>query len=121
MTPPEPELTTAPFEQALATLASEPYALTLFVSGASVSSARAVANVRQICDVHLSGRHRLSIVDLHQEPTLAKEHHVLATPTLVKDHPLPHCMLVGDMSDHERVLGALDVRPADAATQDARA
>jgi circadian clock protein KaiB len=97
------------FERALEALGTEPYALTLFVSGASDSSARAIANVREICDRHLNGRHRLNIVDLNQEPAAAAAHHVLATPTLIKDHPLPTRMLVGDMSDHMRILLALDV------------
>ena len=85
------------------------YALTLFVSGASDISARAIVDVREICDAHLSGRHHLKVVDLHQDPGLAAEHRVLATPTLVKDHPLPLRMLVGDMSDHRRILAGLDV------------
>jgi circadian clock protein KaiB len=110
MTVTEPQHAARQFEQSLADLESREYALTLFVSGASESSARAVANVREICDAHLSGRYHLNIVDLHQEPALAKEHHVLATPTLVKNYPPPFRMLVGDMSDHERVLAALDVR-----------
>lgn len=97
------------FERALVALETEPYTLTLFVSGASESSAQAIANIREICDEHLTGRHRLSIVDLHQEPNRAGEYHVLATPTLIKDHPLPTRMLVGDMSDHVRILLALDV------------
>jgi circadian clock protein KaiB len=107
---------------------AERYALTLFVSGASDSSAEAIANVRDICDRHLSGRYQLDIVDLHQEPALAKRHHVLATPTLIKDRPLPSRMLVGDMSDHLRILVALDVGaatvlgldPPDALTQPGR-
>jgi circadian clock protein KaiB len=114
----------AHFERAIAALEIEPYALTLFVSGASESSAQAIANVRDICDGYLKGRYNLDIVDLHQEPNLAGEHHVLATPTLIKDHPLPSRMLVGDMSDHPRILVALDVRapaPAVAPTVDADA
>jgi circadian clock protein KaiB len=108
LTRPQPAL--KPFERSLAALESREYALTLFVSGASESSAHAVANVREICDAHLAGRYHLNIVDLHQEPALAREHQVLATPTLVKDYPPPFRMLVGDMSDHARVLAALDVR-----------
>jgi circadian clock protein KaiB len=88
------------------------YELTLFVSGASDASAHAIANVREICDVHLSGRHHLDIVDLNQEPALAERYRVLATPTLVKHHPLPVRMLVGEMSDHRRILVALDAPPA---------
>lgn len=103
------------FERALAALESEPYALTLFVSGASGSSGRAIANIRQICDVYLPGRHQLRIVDLNQEPEMAVRRHVLATPTLTIDHPPPSRMLVGDMSDHGRILSALNV-PVSAAT-----
>ncbi len=103
------------FERALAALETEAYTLTLFVSGASDSSSHAIANVREICDQHLHGRHQLSIVDLNQEPASAAAHHVLATPTLIKDHPLPTRMLVGDMSDHVRILLALDV-PIDPVT-----
>jgi circadian clock protein KaiB len=109
----EQRLTRSQFEDAVATLQEGAYSLTLFVSGASGSSAQAITNVRAICDAHLSGRYHLAIVDLNQEPMLAERHHVLATPTLVKDHPLPMRMLVGDMSDHPRVLVALDVRAAD--------
>ena len=72
--------------------------------------------MRAICDAHLSGRYHLEIVDLNQQPVLAGAHHVLATPTLVKDHPLPMRMLVGDMSDHHGCCVALDVRAADAPT-----
>jgi circadian clock protein KaiB len=105
------ELARAHFERAVAALETEPYALTLFVSGASDSSAHAIANIREICEAHLEGRYHLDIVDLNQEPGLASEHNVLATPTLIKDLPLPSRMLVGDMSDHPRILVALDVRP----------
>ena len=109
----EQRLTRAQFEQrARRRSRTGAYGLTLFVSGASDSSAQAITNVRAICDAHLSGRYHLDIVDLNQEPVLAEQHHVLATPTLVKDHPLPMRMLVGDMSDHPRVLVALDVRAA---------
>jgi circadian clock protein KaiB len=106
----EQRLTRAQFERALADLSEGPYEMTLFVSGASDASSQAITNVRAICDTHLSGRYHLDIVDLNQEPVLAKEHNVLATPTLVKDRPLPTRMLVGDMSDHPRVLIAFDIR-----------
>lgn len=111
VTPAERRLTRERFERALAALRPEHYSLTLFVSGASEPSANAIANVREICDAHLYGRHHLRIVDLHQEPELAKQYHVLATPTLVVDQPLPLRMLVGDMSDHPRILAALDLLP----------
>ena len=111
------------FERILAELASEPYSLTLFVNGASATSADAISNIREICDAHLTGRHELSIVDLNQQPAMAASRNVLATPALVRDHPLPTRMLVGDLSDHVRVLSALDVpvnrvsrQPADVAS-----
>ncbi len=105
----EHELTLEQFRDAVAALGTEQYELTLFVSGASNSSAKAIANIREICDAHLSGRHHLDIVDLNQEPEQAGPHDILATPTLIKGHPLPLRMLVGDMSDHIRILLALDV------------
>jgi circadian clock protein KaiB len=88
------------------------YGFTLFVSGASDASARAIDCVREICDSELPGCHDLSVVDLHQQPALAEHHHVLATPTLVRDRPLPSRIVVGDMSDHQRILDALGVVPA---------
>jgi circadian clock protein KaiB len=87
------------------------YGFTLFVSGASDASARAIECVREICDSKLPGCHDLSVVDLHQQPALAEHHHVLATPTLVRDRPLPSRIVVGDMSDHQRILAALGVVP----------
>lgn len=109
MTPDERGGEAVMFERTIAGLRAERYLLTLFVSGASSSSARAIGNIRQICDEHLSGRHQLDIIDLHQQPTLARRHNVLATPTLIKDHPLPPRMIVGDMSDRAGVLAALGV------------
>jgi len=100
-------------EAAHAKLESACYELTLFVSGASSSSARAIRHVQELCDAHLDGRHQLSVVDVNQNPELARGRRVLATPTLLKNHPPPTRMLVGDLSDPDRVLVALDVRVAD--------
>ncbi len=96
-------------EDALAKLEDERYELTLFVSGASSSSARAVRNARALCEEHLAGRHELTIVDINQDPEMARGRRVLATPTLLKGHPAPERMLVGDLSDSESVLAALDI------------
>jgi circadian clock protein KaiB len=70
--------------------------------------------------VHLVGRHQLSIVDVHQEPELASQWNVLATPTLVKERPLPVRLLVGNMSDHTKVLLALGVPVAGVAVAHTR-
>lgn len=96
-------------EAAQARLDQERYRLTLFVSGASSSSARAISNLQALCEAHLAGRYDLTIVDVNQHPELARGRRVLATPTVVKDHPPPERMLVGDLSDSERVLRTLDV------------
>lgn len=97
-------------EAALAELEVANYELTLFVSGASTSSAKAISNARALCEAHLAGRYVLTIVDVNQFPELARGRRVLATPTLIKGHPAPERMLVGDLSDRDRVLLALDVR-----------
>jgi circadian clock protein KaiB len=86
--------------------------LTLFVSGASDLSARAIADARRLCDAHLDGRYQLSVVDMHQDPAAVVASHVVAAPTLVKHRPLPVRRLVGDLSRADKVLVALDIPPA---------
>ena len=100
------------FEDALSELGSAQYALTLFVAGASALSARALTAVRAICETHLKDRYELQVVDVHRNPELMSSRGVLASPTLIKDHPLPRRVLVGDLSDTGRVLLALDIEPA---------
>jgi circadian clock protein KaiB len=88
---------------------SERYELTLFVSGASELSARAIADAQSFCDVHLHGRHQLSVVDVHKDARLGAGAEMIATPTLVRDRPLPVRKVVGDLSRTDRILTALDV------------
>jgi circadian clock protein KaiB len=85
------------------------YILRLYVTGRSSNSSRAVANVKRICDAHLSGRCDLRIIDLYQQPHLARGQQIIAAPTLVKERPLPLKRIVGDMSDEGRVLFGLDL------------
>jgi circadian clock protein KaiB len=85
------------------------FELTLFVSGASEISARAIANARSLCDTHLGGRGRLLVVDVHESSTVALAAGVLAVPTLVRDQPLPVRRFVGDLAHVDRVLHALDL------------
>jgi circadian clock protein KaiB len=87
----------------------ERYDLTLFVSGASDLSARAIANTRQLCDIHLDGWYHLSVVDVHEDPAAVARSQVVATPTLVKNLPLPMRKFVGDLSSTDRVLVALEL------------
>lgn len=85
------------------------YLLTLFVTGATARSSQAVAGLRDFCDRHLDGRYALEVVDVYQQPARADEERVLATPTLIKKHPLPLKRMVGDLSD-QRLLSELGVR-----------
>jgi circadian clock protein KaiB len=103
------ETTLEEFEQALVDLETAEYDLTLFVTGASALSARAISAVRALCDAHLQGRYQLQIVDVHRNPGLVSSRGVLASPTLIKDLPAPKRVLVGDMSDTARILMALDI------------
>jgi len=96
-------------EDELATFGDAEYDLTLFVSGASDLAARAIANARKLCDVHLHGRCHLSVVDVHDDPAAVVSSRLLATPTLVRSRPLPLRRVVGDLSDIAKVLRALDL------------
>jgi circadian clock protein KaiB len=84
--------------------------LTLFVTGASDLSARAITDARALCDIHLEGRCVLAIVDAREEPVATRLGRVLATPTLIKMRPLPVRKVVGDLSDATKVLLALGLR-----------
>jgi len=93
------------------------YHLTLFVSGASGLSARAIDDVRRLCDVHLSERAELTVVDVYAEPQAALSSRVSVVPTLVRTSPLPVRRVVGDLSRAERVLSALLVGHVEAGAQ----
>jgi circadian clock protein KaiB len=110
----------ARFESRLAERDSS-YVLTLFVTGASELSGRAIANVRALCEEHLVGRYTLEVVDVLRDPSMMSTYDIVAAPTLIKEWPLPKRMLVGDLSDTLRVLKALDVRAAPAAPTVGRA
>ena len=86
------------------------FVLKLYVTGASPRTERAIANLRQICDSELAGRYTLAIVDVLEDPEAAERDRILATPTLIKEFPLPLRRIIGDLSDHAKVLVALEVR-----------
>jgi circadian clock protein KaiB len=92
--------------------ATEHYVLRLYVTGMTPRSTRAVENVRLICEEHLQGRYDLEVIDIYQQPILAKGEQILAAPTLIKKLPLPLRRVIGDLSNTERVLLGLDLRPA---------
>ena len=84
-----------------------PYRLTLFVNGASDLSARAIDAVTRMCDVHLTGRCHLTVVDVNDQPDAALRSRVRVVPTLVRTSPLPVRRLAGDLSQTDRVLAMM--------------
>jgi circadian clock protein KaiB len=80
------------------------YKLRLFVAGHTQKSTRAVHNITQLCQNHLSGHYDLEVVDLYQQPELAAEHQLVAAPTLLKILPLPPKRMIGDLSNWNQVL-----------------
>ena len=87
------------------------YVLRLYVTGTTGRSVRAVQNVRRICEEHLEGLYELEVVDIYKNLPLARGDEIIAAPTLVKRLPAPLRRLIGDMSDVNRVLAGLDLRP----------
>jgi circadian clock protein KaiB len=101
----------APRAARIRVTAAVDYDLVLFISGASDRSRVALANIKAIANQHLNGRYRLSVVDLYQQPERAREHEIIAVPTLVKRLPQPLRRLIGDLSDEDRVMVGLDIVP----------
>lgn len=98
-------------EPAVSTTGNETWQLRLYVIGHSLRSQRAIDNLRHACETYLSGRYTIQVVDLLENPRLAAEDQILAVPTLVRRLPTPLRKIVGDLSDEERLLVGLDVRP----------
>lgn len=86
--------------------------LRLYVAGETPRSVAAIANLERICQQHLQGRYEIEVIDLVRNPRLARDHQILAVPTLVRQIPLPARKIIGDLSNVERVLVGLDVRLA---------
>ena len=105
------EKTSKAIEQALKTSGKEKYSLRLYVAGTTPRSVAAVANIKKICEEYLQGRYDLEVIDIYQQPTLAKGEQIIAAPTLIKKLPLPLRRFIGDMADRERILVGLDLRP----------
>ena len=86
------------------------YTLTLYVAGQTPKSMAAFANLKKICESHLEGRYSIEVIDLLKHPELAREHQILALPTLVRKLPTPMRKLIGDLSNTEKTLVAMDIR-----------
>ena len=89
----------------------EIYLLRLYVSGITPRSTTAIEKVKRICENHLNGRYILEVIDIYQQPSLAKGEQIIAAPTLLKKLPLPLRRVIGDMSNEDRVLLGLDLMP----------
>ncbi|HEY8503089.1 MAG TPA: circadian clock KaiB family protein [Gemmataceae bacterium] len=90
--------------------AGEVWELKLYVAGQTPKCAAAIANLRRICEEHLAGRYRIEVIDLQQDPRLARTDQIIAIPTLVRKLPEPVRKMIGDLSNVQRVLVGLNVR-----------
>ncbi len=87
------------------------YELRLYVAGKTTKSVVALENLKKICEDHLAGKYSIEVVDLLEKPQLAEGDQILAIPTLVKKVPEPVRKIIGDLSNVEKVLVGLDIRP----------
>ena len=93
--------------------------LRLYVAGQTPKSVKAFANLKRLCEEHLPGQYHIEVIDLLQKPQLAEGDQIVAIPTLVRKLPEPIRKIIGDLSNAERVLVGLDLRPAAALTNPA--
>ena len=87
------------------------YNLRLYVAGQTPRSVAAIANLKKICEQHLTGRYEIEVVDLMKDPALAQRHQIVAIPTLIRQLPEPLKRIIGDLSNLEKVLVGLDIQP----------
>ena len=99
------------FERAIKKAGETKYVLRLYVAGTTSKSSQAILNIKQICEEHLKGRYELEVIDVYQQPFLAKGEQIIAAPTLIKKLPLPLRRFIGSMADVERILVGLDLKP----------
>ena len=90
---------------------SDGYSLRLYVAGQTPKSIAAISNLKKICEQHLPGRYEIEIIDLMKDPALAVRHQIVAIPTLIRQLPEPLKRIIGDLSNAEKVLVGLDIRP----------
>ena len=88
------------------------YNLRLYVAGQTPKSVAAIANLKKICERHLTGRYEIEVVDLTKNPDLAQRHQIIAIPTLIRQLPEPLKRIIGDLSNAEKVLVGLDIQPS---------
>ena len=101
----------APHKAGPAKAKEDTYILRLYIAGQTPKSVTAFANLHKICEEHLAGRYKIQVVDLLENPQLAKGDQILAIPTLVRELPAPMRKVIGDLSSLERLLIGLDLLP----------
>lgn len=89
------------------------YTLKLYVTGNTPRTERAIKNLQRLCEVELQGQYQMMVIDVLERPQLAEDEKIMATPTLIKHLPPPLRRIIGDLSDIEKVLLGLDVRPVE--------
>jgi circadian clock protein KaiB len=99
-------------KRAFAAVENAQCVLRLYVAGSTPQSSRAIRNLKALCEIHLPGRYVLTVVDLYAQPELAREDQIVVAPTLIRQSPRPARRIVGDLSNTDRVLAALDLPPA---------
>jgi len=104
-------LTTAPRKKRTTPPDKPEWQLRLYVAGKTARSSAALENLQKLCETHLAGRYSIEIIDLLVNPQLAAGDQILAVPTLVRKFPEPMRKIIGDLSNEERVLVGLDVKP----------
>jgi len=100
---------TKAFEKALAAQPTGKYVLRLYVAGATDRSRRAVLRARQLCAAEFNGNFELEVIDVYQQPILARDGQIVATPTLVREFPRPVRRLIGNLSNTSALFVGLDL------------
>jgi circadian clock protein KaiB len=102
---------TEAMEQALAQQGKEKYVLKLYITGMTRRSQEALRNLKKVCHEYLGDNYELEVIDIYQQPTLAKGDQIIAVPTLIKKLPSPLRRLIGDLSEEDRIVLGLDLKP----------
>jgi circadian clock protein KaiB len=100
---------TEDFEKALANIDTQKYVLRLYIAGNTLKSIRAIQMLKKICEKYLEGRYEMEIVDIYQQPEILEKDHIFAVPTLIKELPPPLQKLIGDLTNVDKVIIALDI------------
>jgi len=102
---------TESMEEALAKQGTEKYVLKLYITGMTPRSQEALRNIKKIMRDNFGDNYELEVIDIYQQPTLAKDDQIIAVPTLIKKLPAPLRRLIGDLSQEDRIILGLDLKP----------